>query len=252
MAPFRIINKGGELDILDIGGINQGQIVFTATVNNVLVLDATKQFNFMSPEKRVVFNLNTFLLELQDSPTSQPYAFTGTPNDLLSIVNNTYLAPQASQKIGFLDYGHNGPSVSLVANTWTDVPNNGAGGSTNKLYPPNGVTEVLDPNTGYLDFSQLSLGSQLLTRTHIKVTPTTNKALLQVRYLLGQGAGQYSLLFWSERLDSGSGQPYERVIPFPVYMGDLNTQGGQGKLQVKLSTSGTLDNVGSYIQILLR
>ena len=252
MAPFRIINKGGELDILDIGGINQGQIVFTATVNNVLVLNAVKQFNFMSPEKRVVFNLNSFLLELQDSPTSPPYVFTGTPNDLLSIVNNTYLAPQASKKIGFLDYGHNGPNVSLVANTWTDVPNDGAGGSTNKLYPPDGVTELLDPNTGYLDFSQISIGDQINVRNHIAVTPNTNNSLLEVRYVLGQGPGQYTLLFWSERLDSGSGQPYERVIPFPIYMGDANTQGGAGKLQVKLSTNGTLDNKGSYIQILLR
>ena len=174
----------------------------------------------------------------------------GNVNDLI-----TYLSAMTSQqaiKTGFLDYGHDGPDIDLQANVWTDVPNDGAGGSTNKLYPPDGVTELLDPNTGYLDFSRISIGDQINVRNHIAVTPNTNNSLLEVRYVLGQGLGQYTLLFWSERLDSGSGQPYERVIPFPIYMGDANTQGGAGKLQVKLSTNGTLDNKGSYIQILLR
>jgi len=42
------------------------------------------------------------------------------------------------------------------------------------------------------------------------------------------------------------------VLSFPIYMGDLNTQGGVGKLQVRLSTSGVLTNAGSYISIRLR
>ena len=209
------------------------------------------------PENDTVHFYNNERLDLPLTPAKisklqdQQGNLIGNLSDMVAYLSAMGSSSQTT-KIGFLDYGHDDPEIDLQADGWTDVPNDGAGGSTNKLYPPDGVTEVLDPNTGYLDFSQLSLGSQLLTRTHIKVTPTTNNALLQVRYLLGQGAGQYPLLFWSERLDSGSGQPYERVIPFPVYMGDLNTQGGEGKLQVKLSTSGTLDNVGSYIQILLR
>ena len=57
---------------------------------------------------------------------------------------------------------------------------------------------------------------------------------------------------WSERLDNGSGVDYQRVPVFTIYMGDTNTQGGVGKLQVKLSTNGTLTNAGSYINIQLR
>ena len=157
-----------------------------------------------------------------------------------------------ANKTGFIDYNDTTGSISLTADTWTDVPNNGEGAFTNKTYRPNGVTEVMDNTTGYLDFSELSLGSQILVRNDFTISPNTNNALLEVRYVLGQGAGEYALKFWSERLDSGSGIDYQRVISFPIYMGDTNTKGGVGKLQVKLSTNGTITNAGSYIKIDLR
>ena len=153
---------------------------------------------------------------------------------------------------GFIDYNDTTGSISLTADTWTDVPNNGAGAFTNTTYKPDGITDVIDTSTGYLDFSELTLGSELFIRNDFKVNPNTNNALLEVRYLLGQGAGEYPLLFWSERLDNGSGIDYQRVPLFGIYMGDLNTQGGVGKLQVKLSSNGTFTNAGSYISIKLK
>jgi len=153
---------------------------------------------------------------------------------------------------GFMDYNDTTGDIALTSDTWTDVPNNGLGAFTNKTYKPTLINDVLDGSTGYLDFSELSLGSQLLIRNDFTVTPNTNNSLLEVRYVLGQGAGEYALKFWSERLDSGSGLGYQRVISFPIYMGDTNTQGGVGKLQVKLSTNGTINNAGSYIKIDLR
>jgi hypothetical protein len=153
---------------------------------------------------------------------------------------------------GFIDYNDSSGDLSLAADTWTDIPNNGSGSFTNKNYKPATVSEVLDVSTGYLDFSDLTLGSQLLIRNDFTVTPNTNNSLLEVRYLLGQGESEYALKFWSERLDSGSGIAYQRVTSFPIYMGDTNTQGGLGKLQVKLSSTGKINNSGSYIKIDLR
>jgi hypothetical protein len=155
-------------------------------------------------------------------------------------------------KTGFMDYNDTTGDLSIVAETWTDVPNNGLGAFTNKTYKPTSINDVLDDSTGYLDFSELTLGSQLLIRNDFTITPNTNNSLLEVRYVLGQGAGEYALKFWSERLDSGSGIGYQRVISFPIYMGDTNTSNGVGKLQVKLSTNGTVNNSGSYIKIDLR
>lgn len=153
---------------------------------------------------------------------------------------------------GFIDYNDSTGDVDLVSDTWTDVPNNGLGAFTNKTYKPITISDVMDTSTGYLDFSELTLGSQILIRNDFTVVPNTNNSLLEVRYVLGQGEGEYALKFWSERLDSGSGIDYQRVISFPIYMGDTNTQGGVGKLQIKLSTNGTVNNAGSYIKIDLR
>lgn len=178
-----------------------------------------------------------------------------TDNQLNKFWNGNEWVASGSEvisKTGFIDYNDASGDVTISSDTWTDVPNNTLGAFTNKTYKPTLINEVLDGSTGYLDFSELTLGSQLLIRNDFTVTPNTNNSLLEVRYLLGQGAGEYALKFWSERLDSGSGIGYQRVISFPIYMGDTNTQGGVGKLQVKLSTNGTLNNAGSYIKIDLR
>lgn len=158
----------------------------------------------------------------------------------------------ASINYGFIDYNDTTGDVELIADTWTDVPNNGQGSFSNFTYKPDGIENLLDTSTGYLDFSELSLGSEIIVRNDFTVTPQTNNALLEIRYVLGQGAGEYNLRFWFERLDNGSGIPYQKVVSFPIYMGDLNTQGGVGKLQVKLSTNGTLNNAGSYISVRVR
>jgi len=158
------------------------------------------------------------------------------------------------QSAGFVDYNNSSGTVSLAADTWTDLPNDAAGAFTNTDYPPTdiGGLDLIDTSNGYLDFSDLDLGSQLIIRSDVTVTPQTNNALFQMRYLLGSGAGEYQLLFLSERLDSGSGLDYQRVIPFPIYMGDTNTRDNAGRLQAKLSTAGTITNAGIYISILER
>lgn len=172
--------------------------------------------------------------------------------DLSPLLGFNLAGATALKTNGFIDYNDTTGSVSITSDTWVDVPNDGAGAFTNKTYKPTLVNELIDVSTGYLDFTDLTLGSQIIVRNDFTITPNTNNSLLEVRYVLGQGAGEYALKFWSERLDSGSGINYQRVISFPIYMGDINTKGGPGKLQVKLSTDGTLVNAGSYINIQLR
>jgi len=156
-----------------------------------------------------------------------------------------------STKIGFIDYNDASTSttpITLIQDTWTDVPNDGLGAFTNKGYSP--VNELLDGSTGYLDFSELTLGSDLLIRIDFEVTPQTNNALLESRYVLGTAPNDYALPIRSRRLDSGSGTPYSSEKgAFYIYMGDNNTLNGVGKLQVKLSSNGTLKNNGVAIKI---
>ena len=156
-----------------------------------------------------------------------------------------------SSKTGWIDYNDSTGSFSISADTWTDIPNDGAGSFTNKAYKPIAVSDVLDESTGYLDFSDLPMGSEISLRNDITVTPNTNNALFELRYVLGTGAGEYALNFLSERLDSGSGVAYQRVTTFPIYMGDTNTKNNPGKLQARLSTPGTIQNAGVYASIQL-
>ena len=140
--------------------------------------------------------------------------------------------------------------IDLTSDTWTDVPNNGAGAFTNKAYAPNGITELLDVSTGYLDFTQLDLGDSVQVRIDFKVNPNINNATLECRYVLGNGAGGYALKVFEKRLDRGSGIDYDADKgSFLIYMGDDNTRLNAGKLQVKLSSDGKLTNAGVAIQI---
>lgn len=186
--------------------------------------------------------------EYQNS-SGTPYASMDDLKSDLDVIINERGGRAVS---GFIDYNDTTGTVSLLEDVWTDVPNNGLGSFSNNTYKPTSISNLMDTSTGYLDFSELTLGSQIIVRNDFKINPDTNNSLLQARYLLGQGDEEYSLLFWSERLDGGSGIDYQRVPSFPIYMGDENTKGGVGKFQVKLSSTGTLTNAGSYINIQIR
>ena len=185
-----------------------------------------------------------------DSTQTKLYAYynDGDSSQWVSVNSGS---STAGAKTGWMDYNDSTGSFSISADTWTDVPNDGAGSFTNKAYKPPSVSEILDASTGYLDFSDLPLGSEMSIRHDITVRPNTNNALFEMRYLLGTGAGEYSLNFLSERLDSGSSVDYQRVTTFPIYMGDTNTKNNAGKLQTRLSTPGTITNAGIYASIQL-
>ncbi len=164
-----------------------------------------------------------------------------------------FLSSSYSTKNGFIDYNDTGTSttpITLVADTWTDITNNGLGLFTNKSFKPQGVSELMDNTTGDLDVADLPLGTTILVRNDFSVTPNTNNALLEFRYTLGVGGSAYTLEKLVGRLDSGSGKPYRQSLtPDLIYMGDTNTRDNPIGLEVRLSTAGTLVNAGSVIQV---
>ena len=154
---------------------------------------------------------------------------------------------------GFIDYNDTTGAVSLTANTWTTIPNDGAGGFSNDTYKPEGITELMDVSTGAIDTSELQLGDTILIRNDFEINPNTNNALLEFRYQLGSGFNIYTLETTLGRLDDGSGKDYRFSLkPDLIYMGDTNTKDNPIILQVKLSTNGTLTNAGSVIQLIKR
>lgn len=159
----------------------------------------------------------------------------------------------SSSQDGFIDYNDTTGAFSITADTWTDLPNDGAGAFTNKNYPPSGVTELMDVSTGYIDPTELNLGDTILIRNDYTINPNTNNALLKFRYELGNGGGTYTLEKIIGRLDSGSGQDYRfSLAPDLIYMGDTNTRDNPIKIQVYCSSNATVTNAGSVIQVIKR
>jgi len=154
---------------------------------------------------------------------------------------------------GIADYNDTSTSASpiaLTANTWATIPNDGLGSFTNLAYLPDGVTTLMNTSTGAFDFSQLSLGDNCFIRNDFTINPNINNSLLSLRYELGSGGSIYTLETIIGRLDSGSNQDYRfSLTPQMIYMGDTNTKDNPIKLQVKLSTNGTLVNAGTSIGV---
>ena len=158
-----------------------------------------------------------------------------------------------SSQNGFIDYNDTTGAFSITADTWTDLPNDGAGAFTNKNYPPSGVTELIDVSTGYIDPTELDLGDTLLIRNDYTINPNTNNSQLRFRYVLGNGGGTYTLEKIIGRLDSGSGQDYRfSLSPDLIYMGDTNTRDNPIKIQVYCTSNATVTNAGSVIQVTKR
>ena len=151
---------------------------------------------------------------------------------------------------GFADYNDTTGDVSITADTWTALPNNGAGAFTNLTYLPNGVTSLMDTATGKIDVTQLNLGDTILIRTDFTVTPQTNNSAVDFRYTLGSGAGSYVLEHQLGRLDRGAGEDYRFALRADlIYMGDTNTRDNPIGLEVKCSGDAIMNNAGAVIQV---
>jgi hypothetical protein len=194
----------------------------------------------------------------KDLPESQLHdvkgATTSTEGQILKSTGGAS-AWAAAVNQGFMDYNDTltaAVPITIAANTWTTVTNNGAGAFTNKTYKPFGITELMNSN-GQFDFSELPLGTTVLIRNDFTVVPSINDSLLSLRYQLGGGAGEYTLETIISRLDSGSGLSYREGLRTDlIYMGDTNTRDNPVTLQIKLSSPGTVVNAGSVIQVLGR
>ena len=156
---------------------------------------------------------------------------------------------------GFIDYNDTSSAAGIVlpANVWVDIPNDGLGAYSNLNYLPEGVTQLIDTATGYLDCSELKNGDDIIIRNDFIITPNNNRANLFFRYVLGSGAGSYTLEKRLDRLDSGAGVDYRFNLNTDyIYMGDDNTRLNPIKMQLLLTKNGTFVNNGSALKPRIR
>lgn len=167
---------------------------------------------------------------------------------IFDVVEHT--STTASGGGGFIDYNDTSTTTSplaILADTWTSIPNDGLGAFSNSSYKPFGVTELMNAS-GQIDPTQLNMGDVIFVRNDFIVNPNTNNASLKFRYVLGNGAGEYTLENSLGRLDEGSGKDYRFSLKVDkIYMGDTNTRDNPITLQVNCSSNSTLINAGTAL-----
>jgi len=158
---------------------------------------------------------------------------------------------------GFIDYNDVATgvtSITLPDGVWVQLTNDGLGPFSNSTYSPYGICELMSLPGGELDVRELSLGDAIWIRHDYEVVPSVDRASLQIRYLLGDGAEAYTLEKTVAALSRGAGVPYRQTAETDfIYVGDENTQQNPITVQVKLTGAvGTCRNYGSVIEVIKR
>lgn len=155
---------------------------------------------------------------------------------------------------GIADYNDTSSAatpVTVSPNTWTTLPNDGLG-AFSRADLPLGVDTLLGTG-GSIDITEFTENSWIDVRADFTVTPGSNNADLDFRFLLGAGLGEYDLPSSIGRLDQGAGIPYRRSgLINGLYAGDLNTIDNPIHLQIKMSSGGTAVNAGMYLKVYKR
>lgn len=179
---------------------------------------------------------------------SGPFAGQTLPY-FVSEIHPYKIVPLAT--FGFVDCNNSGPDQNLSANTWTTLLNDCQGPSSNSDYLPIGVDSLVDPVTGRLDFSQLSVGDEVIIRHTLSITPNSNGQTFQLRHFVGQSGQQYGLpVNIPAKMEQGGGVSTEPfTITDVIYIGNENTRIGGALPQLKVNGSSSVTYHGVYIGV---
>ena len=123
--------------------------------------------------------------------------------------------------------------INIQADVWTDMTNDGAGGTTNIAFLPNGVTNLWDANNSQVVISQLQNNNYCTIRLQFKATTKANEAVISMRlFWTTQSGFQFDLTKRIGSLNEGAGE-YSLSEEVLFYVGDDDSRQGFGKIQIK-------------------
>ena len=132
------------------------------------------------------------------------------------------------------DKSHEASAVSLPADTWTKVSNDGASSSTKRQHLPEGVTRIYDVTNDVIKLDQLPKNGWVVFRFGIKVIPNVDNVTLKTRIAWTTGSGfTFYLTSPGALLNDGAGIEYEEQFTLTFYVGDDDTKEGSGILQAR-------------------
>ena len=139
------------------------------------------------------------------------------------------------QKNGLFDYNdvttQTTPIFVSGGGGFVTLTNDELGSSTNKLYPPDGITDVWNASTNEFDFSQLPLGSKVDIRIDLLVTTLSPNTQIDIALGLGIGGSPYDIQ-WVDVFEKTAAAHRITVSDF-IYIGDLNTQNNPAMFKIE-------------------
>ena len=170
-----------------------------------------------------VYNVQNFT-QLADTPSSllANKMITTNANGTALIMSDIPTLPEPLlTSVGFFDYADLATQttpLSFVTNVPKKLTNDGLGATTNKNFPPYGVTDVWNTIENSCDFSQLSNGDWVIMRFDVEITTTSSNQEVKSFVKLGIGTTkQYDLQVYSEVIKTSG--THKEVFEIPTYIG---------------------------------
>lgn len=197
------------------------------------------------PIQKTIFS-GSELIEMQEAAGGNNSSKYLALHDLANYAHRT--------KVGFIDYNDAATATTPLLHIGgidTKLTNDGLGPFTNRLYLPEGITDVWDPINNQFDWTELSLGDMVDLRVDIDVTTTSINQEVDIEINLAVGSGgQYALAL--DAISRKSVDTYKMVSFTGGYAGDLNTLNFPAEIILK-STDNCLIRVnGWYVKIIRR
>lgn len=167
--------------------------------------------------------------------------------------NEIQALQQRYPHIGFIDYNDSATvltPISLTANTWAKLTNNGNGANTLKTYKPQGVTELWNTSTNQFTWADLILGDMVEMRTDISITTTGANQTVWLSMFMGVGGSQYELPIVVAHLFKTAGT-YQLTPCYQFYIGNATTLNNPAEIKVKSDATATCVVNGFYIKATL-
>ena len=174
------LGRNGQALIINESQQRIESVPFYNVQNFVQLADAPSS---LLPNKMITTNANGTALIMSEIPT----------------IPDPYLA-----SIGFFDYADLATQttpISFVTGVEKKLTNDGLGSTTNKLFPPYGITDVWSSSTNACNFSQLSLGDAVGIRFDVTATTTASNQVVRAYIKLGIGTpSEYILNIFGQQI----------------------------------------------------
>lgn len=251
--------NAGFFDGLGTGGGGTGADRFTELIDTFpSYLGRNGQTLIINESQQIIesvpfYNVQNFV-QLADAPSSLlPNKMITTNADGTALIMSEiptipdpYLA-----SIGFFDYADLATQttpISFVTNEAKKLTNDGLGATTNKNYPPYGITDVWSSSTNACDFSQLSLGDAVGVRFDVTVTTTSANQVVRAYIKLGIGtASEYILNVFAQQIKTAQENQFTLFTKLPIKNEDIRT--APAEFYILSDNNGTVKVNGWYFQI---